>query len=112
MLLITKEQKAELVANHEANYNREKTIDFKPVVKFFNPCGAGTWLITELNPDTNIMFGLCDIGYPELGYVDLNELKRVRLPFGLSIERDAWFEADKTLSQYADEARSNGSIAA
>jgi hypothetical protein len=36
------------------------------------------------------MFGLCDLGmgFPELGYVSLNEMKAVRLPFGLGIERD------------------------
>jgi hypothetical protein len=26
-------------------------IDFEPVVKLFNSCGAGTWLLTELDPD-------------------------------------------------------------
>ena len=34
------------------------------------------------------MFGLCDLGFPELGYVSLNELQGVRGPLGLGIERD------------------------
>jgi hypothetical protein len=118
MSLITKAQRTQLVKNfneNQININRDgHTKDFKPVVKFFNPCGAGTWLISELDPETNIAFGLCDLGmgFPELGDVSLDELKSIRLPFGLSIERDAWFEANKTLNEYADEARSKGCIAA
>jgi len=40
-------------------------------VHFFNPCGTGDWWITEGSPegDDFIMFGLCDLGFPELGYV-------------------------------------------
>ena len=61
------------------------------VVKFFNPCGIGTWYITEgeKQPDGDwLLFGLCCLQEAELGYVMLSELKKLRLPFGLSIERD------------------------
>ena len=47
-----------------------------PVVKFFNPFGAYVWLATELDEDGDIMFGLADIGYPELGSWSLNELRK------------------------------------
>jgi Protein of unknown function (DUF2958) len=59
-------------------------------VHFFNPCGTGDWWITEgsREGDDFIMFGLCDLGFPELGYVSLNELESVRGPLGLGIERD------------------------
>jgi hypothetical protein len=59
-------------------------------VHFFNPCGVGDWWITEGSPegDDFIMFGLCDLGCPELGYVSLNEMEAVRGPLGLGIERD------------------------
>ncbi len=46
--------------------------DHLPVVKFFDPTGAATWLITEMMQDEpDILFGLCDLGLgcPELGYV-------------------------------------------
>jgi hypothetical protein len=33
-------------------------------------------------------------------------------PFGLPIERDLHFKADKTLTEYADEASENGRIIA
>jgi hypothetical protein len=93
----------------------EKDIDFKPVVKFFNPCGAATWLISEISPDNpDLMFGLCDLGMqcPELGDVSIREMLDIKLPLGLKIERDYHFRADKTLSAYADAAREAGSIQA
>lgn len=85
----------------------------KPVVKFFIPWGSATWLISEVDADGR-MFGLCDLGHgcPELGYVLLWDLKALRGPFGLTVERDLHFTADKTLIEYADEARAKGRICA
>ena len=62
MILLTRTQRAQLLAN-----GRQSDIDHVPVVKFYNPLGAGVWLATELDEDDDIMFGLADIGYPELG---------------------------------------------
>jgi hypothetical protein len=111
MMLLTKANRNALIKNFETNAKTiavdGSTQNFKPVVKLFNPTGVGTWLLTELDPETNIAFGLCDIGYPEIGYVSLDELSNVRLPFGLSIERDRHWKASKTLSEYADTARSD-----
>ena len=45
------------------------------------------------------MFGLCDPGLPELGYVGLNELQAVRGPWGLGIERDLYW-TPKTRGMY------------
>ena len=45
--------------------------DHVPVVKFFFPIGAATWLVTEMDPDENDhLFGLADLGmgFPELGW--------------------------------------------
>lgn len=63
-------------------------------VKWFNPMGAATWYITEYDPEDRTAFGWCDlgVGYPELGYVSLAEVESVRLPGGLKIERDLWFD--------------------
>jgi hypothetical protein len=83
-----------------------------PVLKLFNPVGPGTWLITEMDADGDRMFGLCDLdmGCPELGYVSLGEITSVRLPFGLTIERDHFFRGRVPLSRWADLARQTGSI--
>ncbi len=112
MKLLTKAIEKKLRANAAASAVAEQ--DPVPVLKLFNPCGAATWLITELDEDGDTMFGLCDLGFgsPELGYVSLKELASIRLPFGLSIERDLRFKGEYPLSKYAEMARASGSIAA
>jgi len=116
MKLLTKPIREKLIANGKAQdkvRGTEDEIDFKPVVKLFNPCGAGTWLLTELDSeDPDIAFGLCDLGMdcPELGSVRISELESVRGPFGLGIERDLYWSADKTLLEYAREAWTLGRI--
>jgi Protein of unknown function (DUF2958) len=108
MKLITKEIERQLLEN-----GRRPDEDHQPVVKFFDPCGAATWLITQLDPDEpDILFGLADLGFgfPELGTVRLSELASVKGPLGLGIERDLYFEAHYPLSVYAEAARLAGAI--
>ena len=77
----------------------------KVLVKYFNPVGAGTWLITEGNKLENgdyEMFGYCHLGddeMAELGYVMLSELENLKLPFGLKVERDLYMPKDCDLIQ-------------
>ena len=81
-------------------------------MKLFFPFGAFTWLITERDPEEpDLLFGLCDLGqgYPEVGYVNLAELKSVRI-LGLGVERDRYFTPTKSLTAYADEARAAGRL--
>lgn len=90
-------------------------MDFEPVLKLFCPWGAATWLISELNPENNIAFGLAYLGggYPELGLIPINELAAMEHPSGLRIERDIHFSANvQLLSSYAKSARKLGYIAA
>jgi hypothetical protein len=77
------------------------------------PDASAVWLLASIDDD-NIAFGLCDLGagFPELGYVSLEELKTVRGRFGLPVERDRYFNADKTLEEYADIATHEGKIIA
>ncbi len=101
MQLLTQDQCARLMANGKDRG------DHVPVVKFFNPVGSGTWLISELDDDGDTLFGLCDLGFgcPEMGSASLAEIAGVKLPFGLSIERDLHFEGRFPLTIYADAAR-------
>lgn len=66
----------------------------KVLVKYFNPCGAGTWLITEAEEQEDgdwLLFGCCHIHEWEWGYVMLSELQSLKVPpFGLGIERDLY----------------------
>jgi hypothetical protein len=89
-----------------------EAFDPMPVVKFFNPLGAATWLATELYDDEDTLFGLADLGLgcPELGCFSLSEIAGVTLPFGLGIERDLAFSTQHRLSVWADTARRSGAI--
>lgn len=111
MTLLTPVLRVTLRANAEAA-TRVEGFDPVPVVKFFNPAGAATWLATELHADGDTLFGLADLGFgcPELGTFSLTELASVRLPFGLRIERDLAFATTVRLSAWAECARRAGSI--
>lgn len=91
---------------------RGQRFDPLPVLKLFNPVGAATWIATELDDDGDTLFGLADLGFgcPELGSFSLREIASVRLPFGLSIERDEHFEPLAPLSAWADTVRHMGAI--
>ena len=107
MNLLTPELRERLLAN-----GHEPEADHVPVVKFFNPLGEGVWLATELDADGDTLFGLADLGEPELGSFSLAELASVRLPLGLGIERDLLFEGMFPISIWAETARRTGSIRA
>jgi hypothetical protein len=84
----------------------------KPILKLFGGSSC-TWLLSEYDPEERMFFGLCDLGmgYPELGYVSYDELLAVKFPpFGLPVERDKYFDPDKTLIEYAVEATKKGRI--
>ena len=104
MQLLTKSLKARLLRN---NRPENRTIDHRPVVKFFGG-PASTWLITEMDSaDEDRMYGLCDLGLgiPELGYISLSILENLTFPpFGSPVERDRYFTPKMTLNDYYNEA--------
>ena len=105
MKLLTKQQLEQLKRNG-APENRDK--DHQPVVKLFLPGTACTWLLTEIDPEEpGIAFGLCDLdmGFPELGYVSLEELQGVRALGVFKVERELHFEGKYPISVYAEAAR-------
>ena len=91
MKLITKASEKKLLNTplYSTDGNTVKDV----LVKFFNPCGTGTWYVFEAQKNGNDweFFGLVDLYEKELGYFTLSELESIRLPFGLSIERDMYF---------------------
>lgn len=114
MQLITDAIRAVLLANGE-RFAEDPGFDPQPVVKLFTPDGGATWLLASLDPeDSDIAFGLCDLGlgFPELGTVSLAEIQEVRGVLGLPVERDRFFAADRPLSRYASEASALGGIRA
>ena len=70
-------------------------------VKYFNPFGSGTWLITEGEKQEKLLikilfFGYCHIFCWEWGYVRLSELESVGC-----IERDLYI-GDKCVKDCTD----------
>lgn len=106
MTLFTTEQETKLLENGSPE-NRDK--DHPPVVKLFLPGSGCIWLLSELDPEEpSIAFGLCDLGlgFPEMGYVGLEELEELRHPiFELPVEADNSFKGKYPLTVYADAAR-------
>jgi hypothetical protein len=52
------------------------------------------------------------MGCPELGSVSIEELSNFKGPLNLGIERDIHWQANKTLGEYATEARQHRQIVA
>ena len=99
MKLITKSIENKLLKNPFYSTDNKTIKDV--LVKFFNPCGIGTWYVFEANKvgDDWEFFGLVDLYEKEIGYFTLSELQSIKLPFGLTIERDKYFENYKYNSE-------------
>lgn len=109
MKLLTKSIEAKLRAN-----GTNPDMDHPPVVKFFTPWGSAVWLFSELAPDGDSLFGLCDLGqgFPELGWTSLRELTALRGPFGLKVERDLYFSTKDRMSVFTAQAEVMGKVSA
>ncbi len=107
MMLITKAIANRLVKADQAFLASDDAATTDEIaVKFFCPWGAATWWVvsgTPLNaingePDYDTptpadwhLYGFADLGDPEgaeLGYVLLSQLREIKGPWGLRIERD------------------------
>lgn len=65
----------------------------KIVAKFFNPTGAGTWYLMNMDPaDEDYCWGIVDLFEVEVGSFSKSELENFKGPLGLGIERDLFFE--------------------
>lgn len=60
-------------------------------LKLFTPDGDYTWYVTEYDPNTETCFGLVKGLETELGYFSLKEIRNLRGPMGLPVERDLYF---------------------
>lgn len=82
-------------------YSQDGKDEKEIVVKFFTPWSGWTWYITEGSKEEDdwLLFGYVESGLgedcSEWGYVSLNDLKSIRGPMGLKIERDLYFGKHK-----------------
>lgn len=72
------------------------------VCKFFSPINAWTWYVLEgqkTDDGDYELYGLVinSHGEKEYGYFMLSELQKIKLPFGLGIERDIYFSPSKVM---------------
>ncbi len=110
--LVTAEERAQLLANGQARAAGQDT-DPLPIVRLFTPDAHVTWLLASLDPaDGDTAYGLIDLGLgmPELGHVKLSDLASIIGPRQQPVMRDRYFQATRTLSDYALLAQANGSI--
>lgn len=93
MKLLTKEIERKF-EKHPLYSQVGRGMDAEVLVKYFDPCGAATWLITEAQKREDgdyEMFGYITLGYGwEWGYVLLSELQESSKTRFLGIERDLW----------------------
>ncbi|QGY44847.1 DUF2958 domain-containing protein [Maribellus comscasis] len=76
------------------------------IAKFFTPVGGATWYATEYDPQDKICFGYVKgLGGDEFGYFSIIEMESVKLPYGLTIERDLYC-GEKHLSEFCPELKS------
>lgn len=63
------------------------------IAKFFNPVGAGTWYLMNMDPeDENYCWGIVDLFEVEVGSFSKSELENYKGSLDLGIERDLYFE--------------------
>jgi hypothetical protein len=107
MKLYTDEQYQKLIEN-----GKNPDQDHAPVIRLHILFTGCQWLISELDPEyPQLGFGLCDLGMgqPELGYVDIEEIKAVKtVPF--PVMGDMFFQPEYPMSTYAEAARMCQSI--
>lgn len=81
----------DLISKLPALYTTENQEDPMVICKFFTPWTNWTWYATEFD-GTDTFFGFVVGHDAELGYFSLSELQSVKGPFGLSVERDLYFD--------------------
>ena len=111
MPFLTDEQCRQMLANGAARSRGEET-DPYPVVKVYTPDAGASWVLTALDADGDLAYGLIDAGtgFPELGFVSLRMLAGIKGPKGMPVAVEPGYKARKTLSAYAADAQRDGAV--
>jgi hypothetical protein len=112
MSLIPEKLLARLTSNWRKNLFENNSLDLKPVAKVFLPDADFTALLTELDPDRQILFGLVDHGQGRMKIcaIALTELETMRGNWGCPVEVDTSFKPKMPLSGYVKAAAQLGRI--
>ena len=91
MKLMTKEIKEQAQKQFDDGSDMEQMV----VAKFFDPMGSWSWYLMNLGEDEDYAWGIVDGNAVEMGSFSMRELQSIKLPLGLGIERDMYFEPVK-----------------
>ena len=72
-----------------------------PICKLFTPWGAATWLITGI--EHGILYGFADLGMGCVewgGIASVEEMESIKGPFGLTVERDLYWEPKNSVNYF------------
>ncbi|PZQ78139.1 MAG: hypothetical protein DI563_01515 [Variovorax paradoxus] len=111
MPFLTDEQRRVMLANGTARVRGEDT-DPYPVVKLYAPGCDACWVLTALDADGDLAYGLIDpgTGFPALGHVSLAMLAGIKGPAGQPVALEPGYKARKTLSAYVADAERDGMV--
>lgn len=92
--LVTKEIESAFKSHPYGSQENVPDMDKKVIAKFFNPYGAGTWIICEAEKVDGdwCLYGFCSLGMGyEFGPVMLSEIAETTVPpFNMHLERDMY----------------------
>ena len=98
MKLITEELKERFKEVGDQSNSKNPLI----VVKLFDPAGSATWYVTERRVAFGFVTGLY---MDEWGSFSIDELQAIERPYGLTIERDIYFEEQRYFDVFKDQKR-------
>lgn len=84
----------EIIEKAKSQYHLGAEMENQMIVaKFFNPAGAGSWFLMNMDPDDeNYCWGIVSLFEVEMGSFSRSELESFKGPLDLGIERDLYFE--------------------
>ena len=79
----------------EKQYDEGSDLEQKVVAKYFDPTGSWEWFLMNKHKGDDYCWGIVKGNAVEMGSFSIKELENIKLPFGLTIERDLYFEPMK-----------------
>ena len=91
MKLMTKDIKRKAQKQYIEGSDMEQNV----VAKYFDPMGSWKWFLMNMDKDGDYCWGIVEGNAVEMGSFSMKELENIKIPFGLTIERDTLFEPMK-----------------
>ena len=88
MKLMTKEIKDKATKQYEQGSDMDQMV----VAKYFDAMGGWKWFLMNMDKDEDYCWGIVKGHEVEMGSFSIKELQSVKLPLGMGIERDRYFE--------------------